>query len=378
VLAMRMLLGALALAASVLHTATRAGQVETLYTSPAHRTIAAFAQDGGLVAWFAPSKRGCNEVWLWQIGSAKQQLPAEGEGYHNVTCGWQVPAGSPVSLAVATNSGHAALLWTLHESAAQALRFDYVLGATVADRRERRFQEVAHASHGAGLWLGGVAGSGGTLVYAVAEVAYKDQVACLSAPNEPGACELKVAGGGIYRIVGRKPPMPIKGARAAVAVAATNKDVAYVPAVGTSTVDGRPLASRNVPVEVRDIDTGSLVASVSPEAPPIAIGLSSTVLGVLGQSGGRLVLGWYAVATGKLIGTLRLPIGASPTLSVSDSAIVFRVGRSIRVVDVHSKRVRTVAKAAGTPIGLSIAGNRVAWAENVAGRGRIRAITLAP
>jgi hypothetical protein len=377
---MRMLLGALALAASILHTGSRAGQVETLYTSPAHRTIAAFAQDGGLVAWFAPKdSKGCNEVWLWQLGSARQPLPRQGAAYHNVTCGWQVPAGSPVSLAVAGNGGSPALLWTLHESAKQAVRFDYVLGATVSDPRERRFQEVAHASHGAGLWLGGVAGSGGTLVYAVAQVAYKDQVACLSSPKEPGACDLKVTtGGGIYRIVGRKTPIRIKGAPAAVAVAASGNDVAYVPATGTSTVDGRPLASREGLVEVRDVDTGSLVASVSPGAAPLAIGLSSTVIGVLGRSGGRLILGWYGLATGKQLGTLRLPLGASPELSVGDTAIVFRVGRSIRVVDVHTKRIRTVAKAAGTPIGLSIAGDRVAWAENVAGRGRIRAITLAP
>src|SRR5487761_1560220 len=70
---MRMLLGALALAASILHTGSRAGQVETLYTSPAGRTIAAFAQDGGLVAWFAPkASKGCNEAWLRQLGSARQ------------------------------------------------------------------------------------------------------------------------------------------------------------------------------------------------------------------------------------------------------------------------------------------------------------------
>src|SRR5487761_410601 len=330
---MRMLLGALALAASILHTGSRAGQVETLYTSPAGRTIAAFAQDGGLGAWFAhKASKGCNEVWLWQLGSVRQPLPREGAAYHNVTCGWQVPARSPVSLAVAGNGGSPALLWTLHESAARAVRFDYVLGATVSDPRERRFQEVAHASHGAGLWLGGVAGSGETLVYAVAEVAYKDQVACLSTPTEPGACELKVApGGGIYRIVGRKPPTRIKGAPAAVAVAASGNDVAYVPAIGASTVDGHPLASRNVPVEVRDVNTGSLVLSVSPEAAPLAIGLSSTVLAVLGRSGGRLILGWYALQTGR-------PLGALPTLSVGTSAIVFRVGRSICVVDVHTRR----------------------------------------
>ncbi|HEX5247887.1 MAG TPA: hypothetical protein VFW41_12245 [Gaiellaceae bacterium] len=379
---MRMLLGALALAASILHTSTRAGQVQTIYTSPAHRTIAAFAQDGALVAWFAPRPRadskGCNEVWLWQLGSARQPLPAEGPKNHNVTCGWQVPAGSPVGLAVAGNGGAPALLWTLHESAAQALKFDYVLGATVADPRERRFQEVAHANHGAGLWLGGVAGSGGTLVYAVAQVAYRDQVACLSTPKEPGACDLKVTDGGIYRIVGRKAPIKIDGAKPAVMVAASSNDVAYVPASGAATADGRPLASAAVPVEVLDVDSGSRVASVSVQSTPVAIGLSTTVLAVLGRSAGRLVLDWFDVVTGKPLGSLKLPLGAAPTLSVSDSTIVFRVGRSIRAVAVHGKHVRAVARAAATPIGLSIAGDRVAWAENVAGRGRIRAVTLAP
>ena len=33
----------------------------------------------------------------------------------------QVPANSPVGLAVSFNDGHPALLWTLHEAAAQAL-----------------------------------------------------------------------------------------------------------------------------------------------------------------------------------------------------------------------------------------------------------------
>ena len=374
-----MLLGALALAASILHTGTRAGQVGTLYTSPPNRTIAAFAQDGDLVSWFAPapSPKGCNEVWLWQLGSVRQPLPREGATNHNVTCGWQVPAGSPVGLAVAANGGSPALLWTLHEAAAQALKFDYVIGATVADPIERRFQEVAHASHGAGQWLGGVAGSGTTLVYAVAEVAYKDQLACLSTPKEAGACDLKVMGGGIYRVVGRKAPLRIDQAPPSVAVATSGSDVAYIPASGAATADGRPLAALDASVDVRDVATGSIVTSISPDTPPVAVGLSNTVLAVLGRSSGRLVLSWYDSNTGKQLGTLRLPPGAAPMLSVSDSTIVFRVGRSIRVVAVHGKRVRTVARATATPIGLSITGSRIAWAENVGGRGRIRAITLA-
>jgi hypothetical protein len=375
---MRMLLGALALAASFLQTDSRNGQVQTLYTSAAHQTIAAFAQDGGLLAWFAPNSKRCNLVWLWQLGSAQQSLPAQGAKYHNVTCHWQVPAGSPVGVAVATNGGAPAVLWTLHESAAQALRFDYVLGATVRDPNERRFQEVAHANRGAGQWLSGIAGSGTTLVYAVAEVQYEDQVACLSTPKAPGACALEISGGGIFRIVGRNAPLRVRGASAAVAVAAAGDDVAYVPAAAAAAADGHPLPSADAPVDVRNAATGELVTSVVPGAQPIAIGLSSTVLALLSRSGDRLMLDWYDVPAGRPAGSLLLPKRAEPAIAVGDRTIVFRVGRSIRTVDVRTKQVDKIATAAATPIGLSIAGSRVAWAENVGERGRIRAVTLAP
>lgn len=376
---MRMLLGAIAVAASLVHADTRTGQVQTLYTSPAHRTIAAFAQDDGLLAWFAPGSQGCNLVWLWQLGGARLPLPEQGAGYHNVTCGWQVPARSPVGLAVAGNDGSPALLWTLHESAAQALKFDYVLGATAAVPNERRFQEVAHASHGPGLWLAGVAGSGATLVYAVAQVAYKDQVACLSTPEAPGACALEIVpkGSGVYRIVGRSTPQLVKGTTAAVAVAAFGDDLAFIPATGTAVADGRPLASATVPVEVRNTFTGTLVTSVAPRTAPTAIALSGSALALLGRSGARLVLDWYEVKTGKPLGSLRLPKNAAPAISVGEHVIVFRVGRSIRTVNIETRHVATVATTAATPVGLSMSGERIAWAENVGGRGRIRAITLA-
>src|SRR6266481_878153 len=295
---MRMLLGAIAVAASFVHADTRTGQVQTLYTSPAHRTIAAFAQDDGLVAWFTPGSKSCNAVWLWQLGGAQQHLPAQGAGYHNVTCAWQVPPDSPVGLAVARNSGSPSLLWTLHESAAQALRFDYVLGATAGVPEERRFHEVA-------------------------QVAYKDQVACLSTPKAPGACALKIVRGGVYRIVGRTTPQFIKGTSPAVAVAAFDDDVAFVPATGTAVADGRPLASASVPVELRNTLTGALMTSVTPRTAPTAIALSVSSLALLGRSGTRLVLDWYEVKSGMPLGSLRLPKGASPTISIGDSVIVF-------------------------------------------------------
>jgi hypothetical protein len=373
---MRMLLGALALAASLAHTATHAGQVQTLYTSPAHQRIDAFAQDDGLVAWFTPGvAKACNAVWVWELGSVKQQLPAQGSRYHNVTCTWQVPADSPVGLAVAANGGSPALLWTLHEAASRAVKFDYVLGATVAGPNERRFQQVAHTTNGVGLWLGGLAGSDGTLVYSVAQVQYKDQVACLSTPSAPGACDFEVSGGGIYRVVGRKQPVLVHGAPPAIEVAASGNDVAYVAAGGANAA-GQPLPSPDVPVEVRDVQTGALLASITPTGTPLAIGLKGNVLALLSRSGKGLSLDWYDVRTGDSSGSVTPPTQTAPELSVGESAIVFRVGRSIRAADIGTGQIRTLATASSTPIGLSVAGNRVAWAENVGGRGRIRALTL--
>jgi hypothetical protein len=85
-----------------------------------------------------------------------------------------------------------------------------------------------------------------------------------------------------------------------------------------------------------------------------------------------LRLGWYSPSGGALSGSVPVPEGTSPELSAGATLIVFHVGRSIRSVDVTSNRVRTLARAASTPIGLSVEGDRVAWAENVKGRGRIR------
>ena len=76
------------------------------------------------------------------------RLPDESATEPNVTCRWDV--APPVNLALAGSD----VLWTLRERQAP-VQFDYVLGAGTSDTRERRFQQVAHARRGAGLWLGG-------------------------------------------------------------------------------------------------------------------------------------------------------------------------------------------------------------------------------
>ena len=94
------------------------------------------------------------------------------------------------------------------------------------------------------------------------------------------------------------------------------------------------------------------------------------------RSDGTRVLERYAPnwQGGAVIGTTAVPRGTAPGLSVSKAGIVYRVGKSVYLLGPGKPKL--VWKASGTPIGLSIEGKRIAWAENVKGRGRIVALTL--
>jgi hypothetical protein len=67
----------------------------------------------------------------------------------------------------------------------------------------------------------------------------------------------------------------------------------------------------------------------------------------------------------------------APQFTVSGHTIVFHVGTAIYALDVRQGGPEPVARAAGPPIGLSIVGGRIAWAENKGHNGRIREATLA-
>lgn len=363
---MRPLLAALGLAASAVlaPAAVKDPSVQTLYVSP-HGTIAAFAQDGPLIAWFAPSAKDCNTVHVLSLANGLQvQLPTQSG--RNVTCRWQISA--PVGLALAAKSS--SVLWTLRDPA--PVPFDYLLGAAVGDRRERRFQEIAHTSRGAGLWLGGVVGDESTLAYAVTSVDYQDEAGCLAGT---ATCAMQIEGGGVYRVVGREPPKLIPGTTAAVSVAASAGRIAYIPS-GAIGKDGQPLSAADVPLEVVSAASGDLVARIRPQGTPIALALAPHVLATLERTPLGLRLAWYVPETGAPSGSVPVAEGASPELTADDRLVVYHVGRSIRGVEVATHRVRTIARAAATPIGLSLDSGRLAWAENLGTTARIRALYL--
>ena len=364
---MRVLLAAaVSLAAAAVSAAGATPRTETLVPL-ARGTISAFAQDDRLIAWFTPDAKGCNAVHVRSvINPLKVDLPKQRDS-HNVTCRWTVD-GSTVTLAIAGNTSN--VLWTLHESS--PLQFDYLVGAGTVDRRERRFQQLAHTNRGNGLWFGGVTGDGTTLAYAVTSVDYADEAGCLTGT---GSCGMKIAGGGVYRIVGlqQRPKLVPGTKRGAVAIAAGGGRIAYV-GTGAITKRGKPVAGGDLPIQVVDAADGRVVSSVQPQGTPIAIALSTHVLAALERTPLGLRLAWYAPSSGSPIGSVPVAIATRPELTVSDRLAVFRVGRSIRAVEIATGRVKTLITAAGRPIGLSIEGSRLAWAENLKHGARIRAL----
>jgi hypothetical protein len=358
----RILLAALGVL-SVIGSGTAGGEApQTLYRSTTG-PITAFATDGSLLAWFAPGSSSCNAVHVLSLSGVKLTLPKPGTD--NVTCRWSMGSW-PVRLAIAETSG--AALWTLPQRSQVDL--EYVVGAGASEPLERRFDQLAHTPAGAGLWLGGIAGSGNTLVYAVTAVAYVDQVACLSG----GSCRLKIAGGGVRLVVGRRNPL-IPGTGPAVAVAVSDDRVAYIPAAGVGD-GGLPVASSGRPIPVRDARTGNVLARIQPAGLPLGLALAPDVLALLERDPDGTRIDWFDPATGDQLGSVPVPYATSSHITADNGTIVFRVGRSIRAIDVASAATRKLLTTPATPIGVSLDGGRLFWAENVRGAGRIRSLSL--
>jgi hypothetical protein len=328
--------------------------------------IVGFAQNGPFVAWFVRRQGRCNTVHIRSLANPLSAV-VPNVGARNVTCTWQVGNG-PIPLAIDTNAN---TLWTLREST--PLQYDYLIGAGAlpANQSERRLQQLAHTSKGAGLWLGGIAGSGNTLAYAFTSVDYQDEAGCLAGTD---TCAMMIAGGGVYRFDGWHPKLVYN--RAAVALAASDTMIAIVPTDSVSKA-GRPVAGADLPIIVVDAKTGSQVSSFSPQGTPVAIALSEHVLATIERTPIGTRIAWYNPQTGSAIGSAPVATATAPDLTVSDKFVIFRVGRSIRGIDITTGRIRTLAHAASMPVGLSVVGTRLAWAENLkSGVARVRALYL--
>jgi Tol biopolymer transport system component len=128
-------------------------------------------------------------------------------------------------------------------------------------------------------------------------------------------------------------------------------------------------------LQLRDARNGRLIARVAYGGQGKAVALSPLLVAVLAKDAAGTHVALYDARSGSPAGIVRVR-GNATDLSISGNRVVFRSGRSIWLLDALKKHVSLLATAATVPVGLSIDGRRVAWAENLRRGGRIRALEV--
>lgn len=159
----------------------------------------------------------------------------------------------------------------------------------------------------------------------------------------------------------------------AVAFVAPTGEIARI---GTDGSDGRvltqttPEPGRNA-IELRATATGRVLTSFNTERLPSEVALAGSRVALLYAKPRQLEI---RTLTGSLL--RHVSVAGAENLSLSGRWALYRIGRTIRALDVQSGRSIVVARAAATPVGLSLDGRRVAWAEQGRRTSRIRAVVL--
>jgi hypothetical protein len=129
-------------------------------------------------------------------------------------------------------------------------------------------------------------------------------------------------------------------------------------------------------VQLRNARSGRVTRRIAVTGRVKAFALSRSTVAVLvdGTAGLRIEL--FDARPNTSHGAVRVPAETASELSAAAENVVFHAGNAIYLLDGDRRTVRIVAVATSTPIGLSIEGPRVAWAENEPGRGRIQVVVL--
>jgi Tol biopolymer transport system component len=147
--------------------------------------------------------------------------------------------------------------------------------------------------------------------------------------------------------------------------------------VGSDGLDRRmltqttPEPGRNV-IELRATATGRVLSSFNTERLPTEVALAGSRVALLYAKPRELEIR-------GLNGNLHWQgsVEGAENLSFSGRWALYRTGRTIRALDVLNGRSILIARAANVPVGLSLDGRRVAWAEQpTVSKSRIRAVVL--
>jgi hypothetical protein len=318
--------------------ATAAGPTRTI--AKAEATITAFAQDGDFLSWSDGVVVRCGDQYV--VHNLRGKTPDRGS------------CGDPAARQIAVANG-AAIWWKAFTFG--GLQYHDVVSMPISGLHDLALRRE---------WPRGwtvqfsLVGDGRLLGYGTAVIGPADPTAC-RASGESKACHRVIKEGGFYRVRGtrslRVPGLP----PVRLATSAAGR-IALVPA---GSLGGSP--ARASSVLVYDPSAPPKTRRLRVRGDARAVAFDGRRVAVLVR--GALIV-WSDLRRSSAFKRYRVAASAT-ALGMSRYAIVYRVGRSIRIVGRGE-----VAHAAALPIGLSIDGRRIAWAENVNGRGRIQAITL--
>jgi len=314
--------------------------------------IRAFAQDGNAIAYIASN----HTVHVQRVAGRGRWVVGSAAGsYAN-----QVP---PFLALAGTRA-----VWTQYVGGnIMEILIDTGVPAASKAKRVDLLRRNSISTYG-GDFVGGLAGDGKTLVYGWASICDVGDSEC---------SRFQVSGGGARRVsAGSK--TTIAGVPPLVDLALSQGRIAVVPAdLGTSPqLDDRrvPLPVENGPVRVYDL-AGRLLSGFTPSGTVRDVALSWPQAAVLVQRGdGMKAIERYDAKTGALVDANAVPAAATD-LSLSSTGAVYRVGGAIYLL-ARGGQQAIVWKVAGTPIGLSIEGHRIAWAVNGPHRALVRALTI--
>lgn len=332
--------------------------------------IRAFAQDNDRIAWV--DGRGCPAVKLRGARGGSTAAIGRIRGPANFSCDLE-----RITLVL----GGRRALWTAFENCCNN-GYGYVVTGAPGER-PKVLDQLYEALHLFGDSIVGAAGDGTTLAYGTANVDLTNGDPCWFSDDGAGcclfdssvACEYAVIAGGVKRVIGRSRIRVPEAPRPAVVAVAAGR-VAIAPADLGISASPAPHAVVGAPVEIRNAVTGALISSFSPTGQVSSLALTAAhAVAHASDSTGANWIEWHSTLTGGLLGTSPVA-GRVRDLDVAGGQIVYRVGKSIRLIDTATGRDRLLTTRPVIPIGVSLEGRRVAWAENRGGQGFVRAVIL--
>ena len=330
------------------------------------KPIAELAQRGGRVAWTSTEiDNGCGETWVGTLATQRRVR------LHR-SCG---PGSIGLDYGGLAFDGRRAvwreIVLDIHSDSEGE-----VMTAAVDDRRVRTLEYVyldGLETDFAAATRQVLDGDRNPLVYGWIGRAVLNYDQCTDFGPEPPSeeCRFRLAGV-TWHVVGRS-KRRVRQVPPAVALSAAAGRIAYVPAVEGE----NPATWDQQLVVVRRLEDGAHVTEFAPPGRVRALALGRTSVAVLvATDAGETRIERYHPVTGTSLGGTAVPRATAPVLDVAGTRILFRVGRSIRVVDGDTGEASVVWAGRQRPIDPSLEGRRVVWGVNGRGRGRVLALNL--